>query len=112
MATVVAKSSFVGSPEEMEKYGGQIPTHLKDREDKMSEAEKQAFGGKINAGTELEVSDKRAKELADLGLTVGSEEAEKGAKAEAKEKRQSLSGIQQVQKEKTETKNIPSAKKK
>ena len=110
---VKVKQSFVGSPEEVEKYGGGIPTHLQDREDKMSKAEKQAFGGKINAGTEMDVSEQRARELADLGLITGLTPSdipvkEKSEAPAAKEKKVITENV----KEKAETKVIPTAKKK
>lgn len=79
MKTVKAAFTFVGSDAELEKYGGQVPADLKKFEKKMSEAEKNSFAGKITAGTELEVSDERAKVLADLGLVEGP----KGKKEEA-----------------------------
>lgn len=63
MKKVKALSNFVGSPEENEKFGGQIPENLKDREDKMSEADKAQFKGKISLGTEMTVSDNRARVL-------------------------------------------------
>lgn len=65
---VKVTSTFVGTPEEVEEYGGQVPEHLKKQEKKMSEAERNSFNGKITAGTEMEVSDKRAHQLASLGV--------------------------------------------
>lgn len=77
MAKITVAHAFIGSPEEMEKYAGKVPNHLSKLEKRMTKDEKSSFATKINPGTVMEVSDKRAKELDDLGLT------EKGAKAQA-----------------------------
>lgn len=61
-------STFVGSPAELEEYGGQVPDSMKKVEKKLSQAERDSFRGKITAGTVMEVSDKRAHELAALGV--------------------------------------------
>jgi hypothetical protein len=76
MAKVKASQTFVGTPEELEKYGGQVPTEFKKKESKMSNAEKQSFAGKITAGTEMEVSDERKKQLSEAGLIEGSDRQE------------------------------------
>jgi hypothetical protein len=87
MPKVKVTSTFIGSPKELEEYGGQVPEHLKKIEDKMTKEEKASFRGVITQGTEMEVSDKRAEELAKLGV-VGEAKAEKAkadlAKAESK----------------------------
>jgi ABC-type hemin transport system ATPase subunit len=87
MPKVKVTSTFIGSPKELEEYGGQVPEHLKKIEDKMTKEEKASFRGVITQGTEMEVSDKRAEELTKLGV-VGEAKAEKAkadlAKAESK----------------------------
>lgn len=71
MAKVKVTSTFIGTPEEMGEYGGQTPADLKKYEKRLSDADKANYSGVITVGTEMEVSDKRAKELADLGLIEG-----------------------------------------
>lgn len=87
MPKVKVTSTFIGSPKELEEYGGQVPEHLKKIENKMTKEEKASFRGVITQGTEMEVSDKRAEELTKLGV-VGEAKAEKAkadlAKAESK----------------------------
>lgn len=61
-------STFIGSPEEVEQYGGQVPDTLKKFENRMSQGERDSFAGKINSGTTMEVTEKRAHELASKGL--------------------------------------------
>jgi hypothetical protein len=89
MPKVKVTSTFIGSPKELEEYGGQVPEHLKKIEDKMTKEEKASFRGVITQGTVMEVSDKRAEELEKLGV-VGEAKAEKAkadlAAAEAKAK--------------------------
>lgn len=85
MATKVkAKLSFVGSPKEVEEFGGQLTEEFKKREDKVSDGERASFQGKINAGTELTVSDRRAKELEKLGLVEIVGESDGSDEEEAK----------------------------
>lgn len=84
MPTVTVKLTFVGSPEEVAKYGGEPPAEYKSRKSKMSEGELNSFKGVITVGTKMEVSDKRKKELEDLGLIEGKSLKEK--EAEEKEK--------------------------
>lgn len=83
MAKVTASQTFVGQPDEMEKYGGQIPADLKKFEKKMSPGEKASFVGKITKGTVMDVSDERAKELLKLGLVEGKQEPEPKEKEKA-----------------------------
>lgn len=78
MAKVKVTSTFIGTPEEVKEYGGQVPEHLKKLEKRMSDAERASFNGRITAGTVMEVSDKRAGELQALGVIETS-------KAEAKD---------------------------
>lgn len=78
MAKVKVLSTFIGTDAELSKYGGQIPAEQKKWEKRMSEGEKAAFKGKITAGTEIEVDDKRAHELAAAGIVEfkGAEKAD------------------------------------
>lgn len=80
MASVKVSSTFIGTPEEMEKYAGQVPAEFADREGKMSEAERRSFYGVITVGTEMEVSEKRAEALLEMGVIEG-EQKPKAAKA-------------------------------
>lgn len=80
MAKVKVTASFIGSPEEVEKYGGKISGTSEHLEKRMTDQEKATYAGKINPGTEMEVSDKRAEELLKLGVIEGDKK-----KAAAKE---------------------------
>lgn len=73
MAKVKLSTTIIGTPEEMQQYGGGLPADAKKFEKRMSEQERAMYGGKLYAGTEMEVSDRRAKELSDAGLIEGSE---------------------------------------
>ncbi len=64
---VRAITTFIGSPDEIKAYGGGVPAHLKKLESKLTKEDMASFSGKITAGTEFVVSDKRA---AELGLQV------------------------------------------
>ena len=91
MAKVTAKDHFVGTPEEVEKYGGQIPADLKKFEKKMiAGGEDQAYSGLITRGTVLEVSDARKQELLKAGVIEGSEEYQKKADAEAQAEKERI----------------------
>lgn len=68
MKKVEALSNFVGSPEENERFGGQIPSNLKEFESKMSQADKDGFRGKITVGSPMIVNKNRAAKLEELGL--------------------------------------------
>lgn len=115
MAKVKVSSTFVGNPEEMEKYGGQVPTEWKKREKMMSVGERNSFNGKITTGTEMEVTDARAKELAKAGLIENPDKYWTKGDQEAVEKAKVLLGGTEKVKDagpvsKAETKTIPTAK--
>jgi hypothetical protein len=112
MAKVTIGQTFVGSPEELDKYGGQIPANLKDREDRMSDEEKAAFAGKIHVGTVMEVDDKRAQQLKDLGLVEGvKKKAPEGQNQVIVSDKQREKAQKKTGKEKRESKGIPSRRK-
>ena len=108
MATVTVNQTFVGQPDEMEKYGGQIPADLKKSEKKMSAGEKANFSGKIHAGTKMEVSEERAKELLKLGLIEGDQPKEEKAPRE----KASVMTTDNVKEKKTDVQPTAKAKKK
>lgn len=84
MATVKVTSTFIGSADEIKEFGGQVPASMKSMEKRMSEGERASFNGVITIGTVMEVSDKRAKELVDLGVVEeGSAKASTAAKEPA-----------------------------
>jgi hypothetical protein len=108
MAKVKVKVSFVGTPDEMEKYSGEVSNTMKHVEHRMTEGERASYNGKINPGTEMEVSDKRAAELLDLGLIEGDKPKEEKV---AKEKKDFI-GTGVVKEKKTSITQTPKAKKK
>lgn len=61
--------TFIGNPNELRDYGGKIPGYITNS-DRMTDAERAAFKGKITQGTEMELPDKRADELAGVGIVV------------------------------------------
>jgi hypothetical protein len=93
MPKVTVSQTFIGSVKEMETYGGRVPAEYAKREKNMSKEEKNSFSGKITAGTEMEVSDQRAKELAKLGLIENPEKYwTKSDQAEAEKAKVTLFG--------------------
>lgn len=72
MAKVKVLKNFIGRPEEVAQNKGEIPADIaadmKARKKEMSDAEKASFDHIIVRGSTIEVTDKRAKELAALDL--------------------------------------------
>lgn len=117
MAKITLSHTIVGRPEEVEKYGGQIPESMKKDKKKISAGELESFKGKITAGTEMDVDDKRAQELKDAGVVEGFEkkvipQANILANAEINKTGTDKTTAKPAPKEKAETKKaIPTQKK-
>lgn len=112
MAKITLSHTIVGRPEEVEKYGGQIPESMKKDKKKISAGELESFKGKITAGTVMDVDDKRAQELKDAGVVEGFEkkvipQTNILAAAEIKEKKTPIAATEKVKSE-----NIPTKTKK
>jgi hypothetical protein len=82
MAKVKVIKPFVGQPDEMAQFAGQIPSDFKKSEKKMSDEEKGSFKNIITRGTVMEVNDKRARELAAAGVVESKTEKEEPKTAE------------------------------
>lgn len=117
---VKALFTFIGSAEEVEKFGGQTPEHLKKFETKFTEGDRASFRGLITAGTELSVSDKRAKELQvnDLVEVIGEDDEDEpkaeGAQGQTNEPKGSVLQREKAERQAVEEKKShagPNAKK-
>lgn len=73
MAKVKALKTFIGTSEEVNEFGGQLPEEMKKFEKKMSKSERASYNGRITRGTSFEVTDARKKELLKAGVIEGSE---------------------------------------
>jgi hypothetical protein len=85
MAKVTVIKPFVGSSEELQKFGGQVPKDL-EHADRMTEDEKAGFRGVITRGTVMDVDDKRAKELVAKGVVTEGEKKKDTAATEKNKK--------------------------